>query len=72
MVRFNFSYEIDDKGQYEDNEIIVNLGKHNSLEDLINTIWHEYIHAELDSEDMTELKEHRIIKRLEWLDGDLI
>uniref|UniRef100_A0AAU7N477 Uncharacterized protein n=1 Tax=Nitrosopumivirus cobalaminus TaxID=3158414 RepID=A0AAU7N477_9VIRU len=74
MPRFRFAADIEGKGQYDtiDDEILVNLSKHASLIDLIDTIEHEYIHYLLIDENMSDLKEHRIITRLKWFGEDLI
>ena len=74
MVHFNFVSDIEDKGIYDsvDNEILVNLSKHESLYDLYDTIEHEYLHFILEDEEMSVYKEHKIIKRLSWFKDDII
>lgn len=66
----DFNFDIEDRGIHypESGRVLINPSKHESLQELLDTMDHEMLHPALDEFDLDEVQQHWVIKKIAWID----
>ena len=69
-----FNFDIDERGIFypESKRVLVNPSRHESLQEIYDTITHEVIHQALEDQDFDETQEHWIIRKIMWSNEFLV
>ena len=63
-----FNFDIEDRGVFypETKRVLVNPAKHESIQEIYDTITHEVIHLAIEDQDLDETMEHWVIRKIMW------
>jgi hypothetical protein len=65
-----FNFDIEDRGIFypESKRTLINPARHESIQEIFDTITHETIHQALEDQELDETQEHWAIRKIMWQD----